>query len=524
MTGGLIQLVAYGFEDLFLTGNPQITYFKTVFRRHTNFSKEQIPQNFLGTGKFGKKVSCTLSKDGDLIGNILLLVTLPSINQFTETDTISKFAWVHRIGFSLIKTIEIEINDIIIDRHYGDWLSLWSELAGDFYGDQQRGFYNMIGEISDLYGFSKTKDEYTLYVPLQFWFCRSSGLAIPLISLHYSDVKLNIEFNDEDKCYIVAPTSYIVCLGNISNYTDYEYIEQNINGDIRAGLFVKFDVTTKRLYYVQLTNDTFAGIPALGVSTQAEKDAILAQATTSWYYITGKTSRFSMYPDFNVTSLSYTVSKIRNLKFKDCFLLVDYYFLNDDERVRMSQSKHDYLIEQLFQTPDITIDGINRDSRIIVDQPCKLLVWILQLKSNVNSKDYYNYSDSYRHKIEEDTQLPDLVVGQVTGSSIVSDETILLNGYERLSSRSSDYFNMIQPHQHFKFSPQVGINAYSFGLFPTLIQPSGTCNMSQIDDILIRTKVGSNITSSNSAVFRAYGLSYNILRITSGIGGVVFTR
>jgi hypothetical protein len=523
MTGGLIQLVAYGFEDLFLTGNPQITYFKTVYRRHTNFSKEQIPQNFLGTAKFGKKVSCTLSKDGDLIGNVILVVTLPSINQFSDSDNVSKFAWVHRIGFSLLKTIEIEINDIIIDRHYGEWLSLWSELAGDFYGDQSRGFKIMIGEVPDLYDFSKTKNEFTLYIPLQFWFCRSTGLNIPLVSLHYSDVKLNIEFNDEDFCYIVAPSDYIVCQGNISNYTDYEYIEQNINGDIRAGLFIKYDVTTKKLYYVSLTNNKFVGVPGVA-TTDAEKAAILAQSTTSWYYITGKTSRFYMLPDFNVSTLKYSVAAIRNLKFKDCFLLVDYFFLDDDERVRMSQSKHDYIIEQLFYTPNVTIDGINRNSRIIVDQPCKLLVWVVQLDSNHNSKDYYNYSNSYRHKIEQDTLLPDLTVGEVTGSSLISTETILLNGYERLSSRSSDYFNIVQPFQHLRFAPQVGINSYSFSLYPVLIQPSGTCNMSQIDDILIQTQVGSSITSSNSASLRAYGLSYNILRITSGIGGVVFTR
>jgi len=535
MTGGIMQLVAYGFEDMFITGDPQITYFKAVYKRHTNFSREQIPQNFSNTNSvnFGTRVSCSLGVNGDLIGNIFIVIKLPTIGQIDQTG-ISQIAWVHRIGFYIIKLVEIEINGHIIDRHYGEWLSIWSELVSGYNGDNRRGLLKMIGEDDTLTDFTFTKDEYTLYVPLQFWFCRMSGLYIPLLSLHYSDIKINIEFNDADKCYITAPTNYVECIDSVCNFTDYEYIEQNINGDIRAGLFIKYDISTQRLYYVKLTTNTLTGIPLTTypitpsdiltyLYTVDAYGNISINADPADYKITGKTSGFIMFPDFNVVSVKYSFPRLR-VNLKNCYLLVDYYFLDDEERVKIVQMKRDYLIEQLFFTPDVVIDGITRSSKIVMDQPCKLMVWVIQMKYNINSKDYFNYSNSYQHKISSDTNYPNNDVGDVVGGNIALNETVILNGYERVSFRDSNYFNMIQPYQHFKYAPQIGINVYSFGLHPELIQPSGSCNMSQIDNILIKTKTDATVTSSNYAVLRCYGLSYNILRVSSGIAGVVFSR
>src|SRR5579872_1248316 len=128
MPGGLIQLVAYGEEDLFLTSDPQITFFKILYRRHTNFSIEEIRQNFTHTPDFGKRLTCILSHAGDLISNTYLVVTLPSIPQFLNSDgsidTITKFAWARKIGYALIKTIDVEIGGQLIDRQYGEWLSI----------------------------------------------------------------------------------------------------------------------------------------------------------------------------------------------------------------------------------------------------------------------------------------------------------------------------------------------------------------------------------------------------------------
>ena len=108
MTGGLIQLVAYGVEDIYLTHDPQITYFKIVYRRHTNFSIESVPQFFNTKPDFGKKVTCTIGKSGDLIGKIYVAVKMPDVPQFIKNGEINKwhyFAWVKKLGYKLIKNI-----------------------------------------------------------------------------------------------------------------------------------------------------------------------------------------------------------------------------------------------------------------------------------------------------------------------------------------------------------------------------------------------------------------------------------
>jgi hypothetical protein len=133
MTGGLIQLVAYGVEDLFLTQDPQITYFKVIYRRHTNFSTEEIPQLFSHDPNFGEKVTCILTKTGDLIRKIYLVLTLPKVSKFVDNnnniDNITKFAWVRRVGFAIIKNIEVQIGEQLIDRQYGEWMNIWTELT-----------------------------------------------------------------------------------------------------------------------------------------------------------------------------------------------------------------------------------------------------------------------------------------------------------------------------------------------------------------------------------------------------------
>ena len=121
MGGGLMQLVAYGAQDIYLTGNPQITFFKVVYRRHTNFSMESIEQTFNGSANFGKKVSATISRNGDLIFRIYIQVEIDSITE--------QSAWVNWLGHALIKSIELEIGGQRIDKHYSDWLSIWADLS-----------------------------------------------------------------------------------------------------------------------------------------------------------------------------------------------------------------------------------------------------------------------------------------------------------------------------------------------------------------------------------------------------------
>ena len=119
MGGGLLQLVAYGAQDVYLTGNPQITFFKVVYRRHTNFALEAIEQTFNGTASYGGKVTCQIARNGDLINRIYLQVTLPA----------SSTNYCQFYGLRLIDSVEIEIGGQRIDKHYSHWMYIWNELT-----------------------------------------------------------------------------------------------------------------------------------------------------------------------------------------------------------------------------------------------------------------------------------------------------------------------------------------------------------------------------------------------------------
>ena len=167
MGGGLMQLVAYGAQDIYLTGNPQITFFKVVYRRHTNFSMESIEQTFNGSADFGKRVTCTISRNGDLLSRVYLQVTIPKVD---ATATGAKFRWLNYLGHNLIKYAEVEIGGQRIDKHYGDWMHIWNELTQT--EGKKVGYQNMIGNVPTLTQVvtEGLVPEIDLYIPLEFWF------------------------------------------------------------------------------------------------------------------------------------------------------------------------------------------------------------------------------------------------------------------------------------------------------------------------------------------------------------------
>ena len=185
MGGGLLQLVAYGAQDVYLTGNPQITFFKVVYRRHTNFSIESIQQTFNGNAILGNRVTCQISRNGDLVHKLYL-----EIKAVAGSNPIYLQPFY---GYRMIKHVELEIGGQRIDKQYGEWMYIWNELTMD--QGKKEGYYEMIGGNS-LNKSVELKDENVqLYIPLEFWFCRNVGLALPLIALQYHEVKVNIEFN-----------------------------------------------------------------------------------------------------------------------------------------------------------------------------------------------------------------------------------------------------------------------------------------------------------------------------------------
>jgi hypothetical protein len=201
MGGGLLQLVAYGAQDVYLTGNPQITFFKVVYRRHTNFAIEAIQQSFNGNNSFGSRVSIQITRNGDLIHRTYFYATIKNnTTKGTGATEAGGIALVPYFGHKLLKTIELEIGGQRIDKHYSEWLYIWNELT--LPSGKKEGYQLMVG--GDKYNRSiylGPQETYELYVPLEFWFCRNVGLALPLIALQYHEVKINIEYASVTEIY-----------------------------------------------------------------------------------------------------------------------------------------------------------------------------------------------------------------------------------------------------------------------------------------------------------------------------------
>ena len=204
-----MQLVAYGAQDIYLTGNPQITFFKVVYRRHTNFSMEAIQQTMNGTVGRGGRQTATISRNGDLITRMYL--------NFTTTCALNAM----NPGHHCIDYVELEIGGQKIDKHYGHWMETWAELTepndGAFLSDNdfedQGTKFQIMAKAGGLVGDGNPVDA---SVPLQFWFCRNPGLALPLIALQYHEVKVTVNW---------GPNGRGVTPSNESLFVDYIYLD-----------------------------------------------------------------------------------------------------------------------------------------------------------------------------------------------------------------------------------------------------------------------------------------------------------
>lgn len=488
MAGGILQLASHGIQDIIFTNNPEITFFKIVFRRHTNFSTEIIPQYFSNIKPdFGQRVSCIIGKNGDLIRKIFLVVELPAIPIFqnnNQLDNITKFAWIKKIGFGIIKSIEIEINGLILDKNFGDYLNIWSELLYN----PNKNINKLIGNIPYLTEFSNGKKTYKLYIPLEFWFNRITGLVLPIICLN-SQIKINLEIQDLNKLFILAPTHYIQIKEDLVNFEKFEYLIQNIDGQLAIGQFIYFDILDKKLYYYKLTDNNFLA-PNKNINYFK-------------YIIRGFKSKFEIFPKKNTIQRPYLLPTL-NLNLKNIYLLVEYIYIDDLERSRITKNNHEYLIETVSAL-EYPISG-NGTFRIYNSSINKQIIWVTQLNSAYKINQLFNYSDN---------------LIEPCGSNIILSESIKFAGLDRIGIRESDYFTKIQLYQN-NYSGS-NINLYSFGLYPNnnIYQPSGYANLSNINsEIQINTKPVLNF--NNMGKIKIYSVNYNILRISNGLVGLVF--
>lgn len=485
MPGGLIQLLARGNEDIYLIYDPQITFFKIVYKRYTNFAIEPIQQNFSVTPNFGVKTSCYIAKNADLLNRIYLVVTLPMINQFIESTSLpnlNKCAWIKNIGFGLINIIELEIGGRIIDRQYGDWMYIWHELTTKCNDTQ---FDKIIGNVPDLISYSNKKNSYMLYVPLYFWFCRNYGQSLPLIALEFSDIKINIQFSDLDSVLNLSPNYYIKINENIIHYKSGTILYQkSTNSYLR---FVYFDSVEQYLYYDKLNDNNLSF------------NAVICDIDNR-YYVTPLNNGTELVHINKQTNFNW----VNYLSLNTSYLLCDFIYLDLEERIKFARNNHEYLIEQVQFDNDKPLVGNYNKIRLSYSQPCKELIF----RATMNIK---NITDRFNYTLDFNRS-----------SNIIEYVELLLNGQNRVANRLFNYFTLVQPYQHNYRPPPPGVGVYSFSLYPEEHQPSSTCNLSKIDDIYMGFTIDKSINYLNSANIRIYALSYNIFQILNGLGGLLF--
>ena len=232
--GGLLQLVALGKQDVFLTGNPQMTWFKMVYRRYTNFAIESQPMYFDGTADFGKRITCLVPRRGDLLSQVILEVTLPALT-LTTGEAVS---YVNSIGHALIQEITVEVGEQEIDRQNGEWMEIWSNYTTT--SDKQTGFYNMIGKV-DGYSPPTLFGPLKLYIPLRFWFCRNPGMALPLIALQYHPIRINLTLRPLSQLFFTQSLTTPAC-------TSLEVNPVSIQDMMLWGDYIYLDVEERRRF------------------------------------------------------------------------------------------------------------------------------------------------------------------------------------------------------------------------------------------------------------------------------------
>ena len=232
--GGLLQLVANGKQDVFLTGNPQVTWFKMVYRRYTNFSIESSSIPFDTQPDFGRRLTCLIPKKGDLLGPLWLEITLPAIKDSVTGEPLS---YTNAIGHALLQELSFEIGEQEIDKQTGEWMELWSNYVVT--GDKQEAWNKMIGKVQGMSqgnansGMVGLYGPLTLQVPLRFWFCKTPGMYLPLLALQYHPVRLNITLRPLNKLFIVDnptvtpcdQTASTVSITSMQLYGDYIHLD-----------------------------------------------------------------------------------------------------------------------------------------------------------------------------------------------------------------------------------------------------------------------------------------------------------
>jgi hypothetical protein len=523
MGGGLMQLVSYGAQDIYISGNPQITFWKVLYKRHTNFAVESIEVTFNGQADFNKRVTAVINRNADLMYKTYIQVVLPEVKLGSTYGTApfnaagSGFRWLSYIGHRLIKQVELEIGGQRIDRQYGDWMQIWTQLSTD--AGNVKVLDSIVGNTHDLVlmkrgtglaidatcSSSETTiscvprqgtPAKTLYIPLQFWFCRNPGVSIPLIALQYHEVRINVDFDTWQNCQyaesaVGSPASMPAqSLAAASIYVDYVYLDteerrrfaqQSHEYLIEQVQYTGAESITSSSNKIQLNFNH----PVKELLWVVQRDSFVDCSISGWLASVGGAQPFNYSDDFSTEGIIMSL---------------------------LSQAGGSASGSSLGATASISnpLGQGNLESSTLIGADSVDTVGTAEFDSGVN----YLLAKVILHS--------DV---RCEGKNPVEVCKLQLNGQDRFTEREGSYFDKVQPYQHHSRSPSTGINVYSFALRPEEHQPSGTCNFSRIDKATLQLTVSLNtVTGTRTAQVRVYALNYNVLRVMSGMGGLAYSN
>jgi len=533
-----MQLVAYGAQDFYLTGNPQITFFKVVYRRHTNFAVESIEQTFNGSVAWGQKAVCNLQRSGDLVTKMYVRLTLPGANSVDAGAADSQWAWISRVGHFMLADVTMEIGGTQIDKLYGDWLNVWYELARNF--AQDRGYGQMIGDTPELTTMASIHEQTTLYIPLQFACCRNDGLALPVIALQYHDIKITVNFaqfsemvnvtrNLANNSTALSAVKNALQIQACSLFVDYVYLDNEERK--------RFAQASHEYLFEQLQ---FTGAETVSNKTNKVRLNLnhpckeLVWNTTSGKF---KGGRFLAHNPTNVELARVNATKrfiLRLARYLSGGLLLD---LSGTGVIQKNSAPLTGVAygSTIYNDMWDQIDPVVLSNSPDLDNVTILGRLLTVAEFSIPTDDlFFNYDPAAGTgpaASQDGSESLDVQVYQwdnygcyLDGSKNPCDSVLLqLNGHDRFSQRDGNYFNYVQPWQCHTNTPADGINVYSFALNPEQHQPSGTCNFSRIDNATINIQYDSAFSLAGSE-FNIYATNYNVLRIMSGMGGLAYSN
>jgi len=466
-----MQLVAYGAQDIYLTGNPQITFFKVVYRRHTNFAMECVEQTLSGSLGNGASVTATVSRNGDLVGKMYVTSSTANITA----------------GDSIVEQVDVEIGGQRIDRHYREWLQIWAELSTP--DSKALGYKNMTGALS--HGLSPVG---MVQIPLQFWFNRNPGLALPLIALQYHEVKIKIVLGTATGTadvklwadYIYLDTDERRRFAQVSHEYLIEQLQKE-TASVSSSQKLNFNHPVKELVWTSGAVNTY-GTAKLQLNGH---DRFAAQEE-EYFQLRQPIDHHTAVPGVNVpmSDRPVMVAPIETT-------ILTHNSTVSDNAAALTATTIKFDSVDIAAVPvklgDVLLVTVGGHDAALAGGADAVDTHIVQVASS---------DDAIDPTFTFNTAIPANLFTELTDGDGLSVRIIA-----RVQDSVSRCSNLDKK-----------INVYSFALKPEEHQPSGTCNFSRIDNARLITN--ANLASTDNI----YAVNYNVLRVMSGMGGLAYSN